>query len=286
VICEILLITDVPLRGDDFRLAFAQIGDLRSIIPNSVHVLALTGTATPNVFDSVVKRLSLKDTAVIGLSPNRDNIKYHVEPLISVNHLCDMFAESIRTVRTEFPKTLVFCQTIAECSLMYRTLRKLLGEEFTDPPGFPDFHKHRLVDMYTRASSDDMKKKILVSFMTEGGKLRLLIATSAFSMGVDCPDIQNVVHLGPPSSLVQYVQESGRVGRNGAFSVALLLYGTPGKHLQTAMKAYCTNTTDCRRNVLFKDFMFYNVSEFLDEKCKCCDICSITCTCIECQRNN
>ena len=82
-------------------------------------MLALTGTATPNVFDSVVKRLSLKDAAVIGLSPNQDNIKYHVEPLISVNHLCDMFAESIHTVRTEFPKTLVFCQTIAECSLMY-----------------------------------------------------------------------------------------------------------------------------------------------------------------------
>ena len=104
--------------------------------------------------------------------------------------------------------------------------------------------------MYTRASSDDIKKKILESFMTKGGKLRLLMATSAFSMGVDCPDIQNVVHIGPPSSLVQYVQESGRVGRNGTSSVALLLYGNPGKHLQTEMKAYCTNTTDCRCNML------------------------------------
>ena len=73
MICEILLITGILLRGDDFRLAFAQIGDLRSIIPNNVHVLALTGTATPNVFDSAMKRLSLKDAAVIGLSPNRDN---------------------------------------------------------------------------------------------------------------------------------------------------------------------------------------------------------------------
>ena len=57
-----------------------------------------------------------------------------------------------------------------------------------------------------------MKKKILESFMTEGGKLRLLITISAFSMGVNGPDIQNVVHIGPPSSLVLYVQESGRVG--------------------------------------------------------------------------
>ena len=66
--------------------------------------------------------------------------------------------------------------------------------------------------MYTRALSDEMKKKILESFKTEDGKLRLLIATSAFSMGVDYPDITNVVHIRPPSCLVQYVQETGRGG--------------------------------------------------------------------------
>jgi len=138
VICEILLITDIPLRGDDFRLAFAQIGDLRSIILNNGHVLTLTGTGTPNLFDSIVKRLSLENAAVIGLSPNRDNIKYHVEPLISVPRASTLFVQN-------FPRF----YTIAECSLMYQTLKKLLGKEFTDPPGFPDFHKHCLDNMYT-----------------------------------------------------------------------------------------------------------------------------------------
>lgn len=95
---------------------------------------------------------------------------------------------------------------------MYRTLLDMLGDEFTDPPEYPDVHKFRLIDMCTRASSDEMKEKILESFKTEGGKLRLLMATSAFSMGVDCPDISNVVHFGPPSCLVQYVQETGRGG--------------------------------------------------------------------------
>jgi len=57
--------------------------------------------------------------------------------------------------------------------------------------------------------------------MKKKGTLRLLIATSAFSMGVDCPDIHNVVHFGPPISVMKYVQESGRAGRNGQF---LLLY--------------------------------------------------------------
>jgi len=57
--------------------------------------------------------------------------------------------------------------------------------------------------------------------MTEGGKLWLVIATSSFSMGVDCPDICNVVHFGPPTSSMQYVQGSGKGGRNGNPSVAL-----------------------------------------------------------------
>ena len=73
-----------------------------------------------------------------------DNIRYHVEPLLSIHHLCDMFATHIRTSRKDFSKTLVFYQTIADCSQMYRTLRRMLGEEFTEPRGFPDFHKYRL----------------------------------------------------------------------------------------------------------------------------------------------
>ena len=271
-------------RGDEFRLAFSQIGDLRSIIPENVHILALTGTATLEVYNSVVKRLSLKDPAVIGLSPSRDNIKYHVEPLLSIQHLSEMLAEGICANRIAFPKTLLFCLTIAECSLIYKTLRNLLSEEFTDPPGYPDLHKHRLVDMYTRASSIEMKKKISESFMIEGGKLRLLVATSAFSMGVDCPDICNIIHLGPPSCLVQYVQETGRGGRNGNPSVAVLLCGKPGSNLKQCMTDYCGNSTDCRRNLLFKKFLFYNTNEFSHDKCKCCDICEKKCVCTNCKQ--
>jgi len=72
-------------------------------------------------------------------------------------------------------------------------LRTLLGDDFLVAPGYPDFHKHRMIDMYTRAMSDGMKKKVLESFRKDKGRLRLVVATSAFSMGVDCPDIHNVV---------------------------------------------------------------------------------------------
>jgi len=149
-------------RGDEFQIAFTQIGDLRSIIPDEVNVLALTGTVTSSIYDSVLKRLSLKDPTVVGDSPSRDNIKYFVEPLISAKKLCKLFAEKIRSNRIHFPKTLIFCSTIAECSLLYRTLRAQLGDDFMEPPGYPDFHKHRLVDMCTRAMSDEMKRIFLI----------------------------------------------------------------------------------------------------------------------------
>ena len=97
-------------------------------------MLALTGTATPEVYDSVVNRLSLKDPIIVGLSPSRDNIKYYIEPPLSVKKFCELFAEKICCSRIECPKTLIFCSSIPECSLMYRTLRTLLGNEFVEPP--------------------------------------------------------------------------------------------------------------------------------------------------------
>ena len=193
-------------------------------------MLALTGTATPEVYNSVVKRLCLKDPVVVGMSPDHENIKYCIEPLLSVKKFCELFAEKIHCYHMECPKT---------------TLRTLLGDEFVEPPGYEDFHKYRLIDMYTQVISDEMKKKVLESFMTKGGKLRLLIATSAFSMGVDCPDIHNIIRFGPPSSVVQYVQESGRGGRNGNASVELLLCENPRKNLNRCMKMYSTNSTEC-----------------------------------------
>ena len=210
-------------------------------------------------------------------------IKYFIEPLVTVKVLCELFAERIRKNRMDFPKTLIFCPTIADCSLMYRTLRTLLGEEFLVAPRYRDAHKHRMIDMYHRAISDGMKKEIVESFMKEGGTLRLVIATSAFSMGVDCPDIHNVVHFGPPTSVIQYVQESGRAGRNGQSSVALLLCGKSAKNSDKCMKSYFTNSTECRRNTLFKDFLFYKKDEFPINKCMCCDVCEQVCTCEKCK---
>ena len=127
--------------------------------------------------------------------------------------------------------------------------------------------------MFTRASKKEMKEKVLTSFVKADGKLRLVIATTAFSMGIDCPDIRNVIHFGPPPTVEQYIQEIGRAGRDGQQSTALLLYGgTIGKHIEKKVQTYGKNTTTCRRKLVFKDFLLYD-NEFGQEATNCCDIC-------------
>ena len=188
--------------------------------------------------------------------------------------------KGLSSLRMSFPKTLIFCQTIAQCDLIYETIADNMEGGPTVPPGYLDYHRFRLVDMYCRASSDGMKEKILRSFMTPNSKLRMVVATTAFSMGIDCPDICNIIHYSPPTSIDQYVQETGRAGRDGVSSTALLLYRKPTKHMKQSMVDYCTNTTECRSKVLFKHFLFYE--EVTLPKCKCCDICEKSCDCNDC----
>ncbi len=77
--------------------------------------------------------------------------------------------------------------------------------------------------MYTRASLAEMNEEVMSSFKTAGSKLRIVIATVAFSMGVDCPDIRQVIHYGVPNLIEEYVQETGQAGRDGLLSEAELI---------------------------------------------------------------
>ena len=85
----------VNFRGEDFCVAFAQIGELCSIVPDHVKVLALTGTATPEVVKAVRSKLSWNDIVIVGISPARDNIKYYVEPLPKLAVLSKFFSEHL-----------------------------------------------------------------------------------------------------------------------------------------------------------------------------------------------
>ena len=104
-------------------------------------------------------------------------------------------------------------------------------------------------------------------------KLRLIIATSAFGLGIDCSDIRQIFHWGLPSNMEEYVQETGRAGRDGLDAKATLFEGKGGQHSSERLKEYVSNATVCRRKLLFEGFLKYYDGSVRMSRSRCCDLC-------------
>ena len=177
---------------------------------------------------------------------------------------------------------MIFCRKLEDTVLLYLSLQQSLGQKFTYPVGYPNRQQFRLVDMYTRACRPEFKESVLKAFTLPNGNLRIVIATMAFGMGIDCPDIERVIHWGAPSTLEQYAQETGRAGRDGRQARAILFFKVSGRHIEEAVISYASTETQCRKRNLFENFLFCNL-DFSDiTKCKCCDVCASICTCVSC----
>jgi len=243
--------------------------------------MALTATATKETLDVVKTCLSLVNPVVVGLSPNRPNIKLYVEGCRELETFSRQLSDDLKMKRLNHPKTVIFCRNYEACSNLYANLIDHMGVHKTEPIGYPNLLKHRMFTMYTRASTDSMKEKVMAAFCSDSN-LRVVIATSAFSMGIDCRNIQKIIHWGAPSELEQYVQEIGRAGRDGMKSEAILMYGQSNKYVKQSMKNYLENKLKCRRSMLYSPFLMYEHNKDYI-KCECCDICALSCDCIICK---
>ena len=144
-----MLVVYYTCRGDEFRVAFALLGELRSIIPTGINVLALTATATMSTLAAVKRRLSMVDPVIIGIPPNRDNIKFIVRPLSNARSFCASLSEEMKSKGIEYPKTVIFCN-YKSCAELYHRLRHNLGPHFTIPPFYhKDLVEYRILEMYT-----------------------------------------------------------------------------------------------------------------------------------------
>lgn len=268
-------------RGDKFRTVFAQIGELRCLIPSNINVMALTATSTIETFQVVSERLALHNPVTVAVSPNRGNIKLLVEPSKSLKEFAKALVQELKEKKIMFPKTVIFVRSYQDCSSLYLTVACCLQKDLTFPSGYPNLLKYRLVSMYTRASTDEMKEKTMALFSKENCTLRVVIATTSFSMGVDIPDVRQIIHWSPPSEIEQYVQEIGRAGRDGKDSVATLMFDKANRYTTHAMRMYAECKTECRRNNLFGKFIEYNQNA--GPHCKCCDVCEMICNCTICK---
>ena len=272
-------------RGASFRKEFSKLGDLRGFFPSHLNYMALTATASATTRKSVIRLLGMHKPVIISRSPNKNNIFYDVrEKGGEIEIELEFLVKELREFRTETTKTIIFCRSYKDCGRLYQFFKSQLRDKMIDPIGFPDITPFRLVDMFKAINTAKVKNSILESFSKKEGRLRILIATVAFGMGIDCPNIRRVIHFSPPSDTEEYIQETGRAGRDGLPCYATLFYShrdIGNTYMDNSIVNYCKNKSICRRQFLFSEFDYNPLDKPKD--CKCCDLCALICQCEDCE---
>ncbi|HVL36382.1 MAG TPA: RecQ family ATP-dependent DNA helicase [Burkholderiales bacterium] len=187
--------------GHDFRPAYLRLGQQRERLGNP-QVLALTATATPRVREDIVARLAMRDPVLVVAPPHRKNLRFSAR---IVQGGAKLMAAGRLLRRLQRPG-IVYCATTVEVDRVFRALERAR---------IPADHYHGRMGKADRATAQER-------FMRP--KRKVMVATSAFGMGIDKPDIRYVLHYQTPSSLEQYVQEAGRGGRDGRPCHCVLLF--------------------------------------------------------------
>lgn len=185
--------------GHDFRPEYLRIKEVRSELKN-VPLLALTASATPAVLDDILLQLDIPDARIFRKSFRRDNIYYDI---VKTENKTGILLEQLAASSAA---AIVYCKSRRRTEQIAQLLQQ---------QGIPALAYHAGMPKSTRSEHQEL---------WIGNQVQVMVATSAFGMGIDKADVATVIHTEPPESLEAYYQESGRAGRNGQAAKALILY--------------------------------------------------------------
>lgn len=263
--------------GHDFRPDYKLLGDVREQF-RGVPVMALTATATENVKVDVIHNLHIEKCEVLTQSFNRPNLTYEVRGKGKGNEVLESIVTTIKTKHVD-QSGIIYCLSRKNCEKLAEKLRK----------------EHDIKAHHYHAGMKP-EEKSWVQKQWQAGKYHVIVATIAFGMGIDKPDVRFVIHHTIPKSLEGYYQETGRAGRDGKRSGCYLYYGYQDtnalkrmidegegsweqKERQRQMLrnvvGFCENKSDCRRVQVLN---YFNES-FKREDCHgACDNCNQKCS--------
>ncbi|MES2372393.1 MAG: ATP-dependent DNA helicase RecQ [Bacteroidota bacterium] len=198
-----LLVVDeahcVSQWGYDFRPPYLRIANLRDELPD-INIIALTASATPIVQDDIVEKLKFSETNVFRQSFERPNISYS-------SFLVDSKINKVIEILQKVPgSSIVYCNSRKQT----KEIAYLLGLEQIS------------ADYYHAGLSQEIRDQKQQAWIDN--KVRVMVCTNAFGMGIDKPDVRSVIHYDIPECLENYYQEAGRAGRDGKKSYAVLVY--------------------------------------------------------------
>ncbi|XP_035687307.1 ATP-dependent DNA helicase Q-like 3 [Branchiostoma floridae] len=242
----------IPEWGSDFRTAFSRIGTLRAAI-RDVPFMALTATATEAVRTAVTECLHLTGAVVMG-NLNRNNIVIVRKKGAGMESDFKPLIEDLRTSRENTKKHLIYLSTKQKCQTLWRLLDDAV-------PG------SGLVEVFHADLSAGKRKRVLEGL--QAGDVRVVIASIAFGMGIDIPDVSCVVTYGPPTSISQLYQQMGRAGRSAQVEAAFIAYKTSQTDkVEPEVQSFMTEE-GCLRKALLQHLG----QRFIAQQDKCCSNC-------------